>query len=257
MSDINGKRSVLARAFDILNCFSGGVERSVSDVCATTGLPPATVHRMLASLAEHGAIDRTSWGRYRLGSGLWRLGHSVHDIRTLRDVARPALVDLHSSTRLPVALATRSGEDLQVIDKIAGRKVGQAWEHLGTPRLDEHAGGLVLLAWAEASDRPRTGAMSPSDEFAWRQELAEIRRVGFAHSRPGVDQAGPAVWAAAPVFSEDQTVTTCVMIGGVRGQHPPVALARLARTTAAEISAGLKAHGSASVSKPATHGSHA
>jgi DNA-binding IclR family transcriptional regulator len=256
MSDVNGKRSVLARAFDILNCFGGGVERSVSDVCASTGLPPATVHRMLASLAEHGAIERTSWGRYRLGSGLWRLGHTVHDIRTLRDVARPALVDLHSSTRLPVALATRSGEQLQVIDKIAGRKVGPVWEHLGVPRLDEHAAGLVLLAWAGPGERPTlAGAPSDSAGFARRQELAEIRRSGFAYSRPGADQPGPAIWAAAPVFNDDQTVRTCVMIGGVRGQHPPVALARLARTTALEISAGLKA--AASMDEPAAHGTHA
>lgn len=254
MGDINGKRSVLARAFDILNCFGGGAERSVADVCAATDLPPATVHRMLASLTEHGAIERTSWGRYRLGPGLWRLGHDVHDIRTLRDVARPALIDLHSSTRLPVALATGAGERLQVIDKIAGRKVAPVWEHLGSPRLHEHAGGLVLLAWSGGPTRPQV-AVPPAhlDEFAWRQELAEIRRAGFAHSRPGADQPGPAIWAAAPVFSDDQTVATCVMIGGVRGQHPPLALARLARTTATEISEGLKSHSAESTA----HGAHA
>lgn len=256
MSDLNGKRSVLARAFDILNCFGGGVERSVSDVCASTGLPPATVHRMLASLAEHGAIERTSWGRYRLGASLWRLGHSVHDIRTLRDVARPALIDLHATTRLPVALATRSGDLLQVIDKIAGRKVSQAWEHLGTPRLSEHPAGLVLLAWSGQEDLLATGEPAANDRgFAWRQQMAEIRRAGFAYSGPGSDPGGPAIWAAAPVFSDTQTVSTCVMIGGVRGQHPPVALARLARTTALEISAGLKA--ARSLDEPAVDGTHA
>ncbi|MCL3820379.1 IclR family transcriptional regulator [Aeromicrobium wangtongii] len=239
---MTGRRGVLARAFDILGCFAGGAERSVADVCHATDLPPATVHRMLATLAEHGAIERTSWGRYRLGPSLWRLGHDVHEIRRLRDCARPALIDLHATTRLPVALATREGDRLQVMDKIAGRKVaGWAWTALGTPRLTEHPGGLVLLAWGATPQHP--GTQSPPagrDEFAWRQELAEIRRQGFCHSRPADAAANPAIWAAAPVFSVDKSVTTCVIIGGVHGEHPPAALGRLARTTATEISAGLR-----------------
>lgn len=242
MTEIAGRRGVLARAFDILGCFAGGAERSVADVCSSTDLPPATVHRMLATLAEHGAIERTSWGRYRLGPVLWRLGHDVHEIRRLRDCARPALIDLHATTRLPVALATREGEHLQVMDKIAGRKVAAwAWTALGTPLLTQHPGGLVLLAWGGTQHRPGAPA-SPTgrDEFAWRQELAEIRRQGFCHSRPADGATSPAIWAAAPVFSADKSVTTCVVIGGVHGEHPPAALGRLARTTATEISDGLR-----------------
>ncbi|MCD9199834.1 IclR family transcriptional regulator [Aeromicrobium wangtongii] len=239
---MTGRRGVLARAFDILGCFAGGAERSVADVCHATDLPPATVHRMLATLAEHGAIERTSWGRYRLGPSLWRLGHDVHEIRRLRDCARPALIDLHATTRLPVALATREGDRLQVMDKIAGRKVaGWAWTALGTPLLTQHPGGLVLLAWGATPQHPGTQAPPAGrDEFAWRQELAEIRRQGFCHSRPADVAANPAIWAAAPVFSIDKSVTTCVIIGGVHGEHPPAALGRLARTTATEISAGLR-----------------
>jgi DNA-binding IclR family transcriptional regulator len=252
MTEIAGRRGVLARAFDILGCFAGGAERSVADVCTSTDLPPATVHRMLATLAEHGAIERTSWGRYRLGPSLWRLGHDVHEIRRLRDCARPALIDLHATTRLPVALATREDEHLQVIDKIAGRKVaGWAWPALGTPLLTEHPGGLVLLAWG-GHHRAAPAAPAGGDEFAWRQELAEVRRQGFCHSRVAGGQAGSAIWAAAPVFSADRSVTTCVLIGGVRGEHPPAALGRLARATAGEISDGLRL----SVASP-VHGAEA
>lgn len=250
MSEITGRRGVLDRAFDILSCFGGGVERSVADVCSATELPPATVHRMLATLSELGAIERTSWGRYRLGPSLWRLGHDVHDIRKLRDCARPALIDLHASTRLPVALATREGNHLQVIDKIAGRKVAQAWTALGTPLLTKHPGGLVLLAWGST---PGGVPAANQDEFAWRQGLADIRRQGFAHTRPSTKTTSTAIWAAAPVFGADRSVSTCVMIGGVRGQHPPVALARLARSTADEISDGLRL----TAATPVAHGAEA
>ncbi|MEU2894748.1 helix-turn-helix domain-containing protein [Streptomyces sp. NPDC088106] len=242
MSEINGKRGVLARAFDILGCFTGGVrERSVADICAVTDLPPATVHRMLATLSEHGAIERTGRGRYRLGPRLWRLGHGVPDIRLLRDCARPALVDLHASTRLPVALATREGDRLHIIDKIAGRGTVQVWEQLGTPVLDEHPAGVVLLAWSGDPDRrPASRPLRGGEQFAWRQQLAEVRRLGLAHSPTGAQHTSPLVWAAAPVFSDDQSVSTCVMIGGRRGEHPPVSLGRLARTTARDISTALR-----------------
>ncbi|WP_331449064.1 hypothetical protein [Streptomyces prasinus] len=36
-------------------------------------------------------------------------------------------------------------------------------------------------------------------------------------------------------------MSTCVMIGGRRGQHPPISLGRQARATARDISAGLRA----------------
>ena len=242
MSEINGKRSVLARAFDILGCFAGGEpERSVAEVCAATNLPPATVHRMLASLAEHGAIERSGRGRYRLGTRLWRLGHGVPDIRALRDSARPALIDLHASTRLPVALATYDDNRVHLIDKIAGRSTTPIWERLGTPALHQHPAGHVLLAW-DTDREAGAHAVDSRDDFAWRQTLAQVRKVGFAHSPVGAQETSPIVWAAAPVFGEDQRVTTCVLIGGKRNQHPPVALGRLVRTAAHDISAALRSH---------------
>ncbi|MGW7222524.1 IclR family transcriptional regulator [Streptomyces sp. NPDC054826] len=205
-------------------------------------MPPATVHRMLATLSEHGAIERTGRGRYRLGPRLWQLGHGVPDIRLLRDCARPALVDLHASTRLPVALATRKSDRLHIMDKIAGRGTVRVWEQLGTPALDEHPAGLVLLAWGNDPERrPASRPLRSEEQFAWRQQIAQVRRLGFAHSPIGAGYTSSLVWAAAPVFAEDQTVNTCVMIGGRRGEHPPVSLGRLARTTARDISAGLRA----------------
>ncbi|MBM9461203.1 helix-turn-helix domain-containing protein [Nocardioides sp. zg-536] len=255
MSDINGKRGVLQRAFDILGCFGGpDPDRSVADVCAMTGLPPATVHRMLATLSEHGAIDKVGRGRYRLGSRLWRLGHGVPDIRNLRDCARPALVDLHASTRLPVALASAEGDRLHLIDKIAGRSTTAVWQQLGTPRLAEHPAGLALLAWSEDQGVRIAQETHPRfSEFAWRQHIARIRQAGFAHSATGAEYTAPLVWGAAPVFGDRPDAQVCVMLGGRRGQHPPVALGRLAKTTAQDISAALRKLSS----EPSLSGTHA
>lgn len=239
MSDMNGKRGVLARAFDILGCFAHEPERSVSEICTLTGLPPATVHRMLATLADHDAIARTGRGRYRLGPSLWRLGHDVPEIRALRDAARPALVDLHASTRLPVALASSADERIQLIDKITGSKTVRAWTELGTPYRDQHPAGLVLHAWNETLPRRVTAQAIGISDFRWQQEMAQIRRDGFACSPPVQEGRSPLVWAAAPIMQGGK-VETCVLIGGKRGEHPPVALGRLVRTTARDISAHLQ-----------------
>ena len=99
MESTESRRSVLGRAFDILECFADGEpEQTIGSLCAKTDLPPATVHRMLANLTEWGAVERTSRGRYRLGMRLWRLGWGVPSARNLKDIARPYLVDLHGAT---------------------------------------------------------------------------------------------------------------------------------------------------------------
>src|SRR5690606_22559789 len=89
------KRSVLGRAFEILDCFAGGNEMTVAGICERTGLPPATVHRMLAALVEWEGVERLARGRYRLGARIWRLGIGAPQVRRLRELAQPYLVDLH------------------------------------------------------------------------------------------------------------------------------------------------------------------
>lgn len=45
----------------------------------TTGLHPSTAFRILASLIEHGLVERSETGRYRLGYKLLQLGNRVRD----------------------------------------------------------------------------------------------------------------------------------------------------------------------------------
>ena len=48
----------------VLDAFSPArPELSLADISRTTGLPPATLYRLLRELTGHGAIQRTSTGR--------------------------------------------------------------------------------------------------------------------------------------------------------------------------------------------------
>lgn len=240
-----GRRSVLGRVFDILDCFSGPEpDQSITSLCDQTGLPAATVHRLLATLVDWGAVERSGRGQYRLGMRLWRLGWGVPEARTVRDVARPHMVDLYAATGELVVLGSRDGDDLLLVDQIAGSAAGQALRAGRRRPLGSCAAGLLYLAHMDLDElRSRLaestlGLPEPlrRDEFKLLQLLGEIRRTGMASTR---DRG--CVWLSAPVFNEESDLRSTISV------LLPHDRARLARLTpliaraAREISAGLGA----------------
>ncbi|HEY6800016.1 MAG TPA: IclR family transcriptional regulator, partial [Agromyces sp.] len=212
----DAKRSVLGRAFDILDCFAGGTEMSVTGICERTGLPPATVHRMLAALVEWGGVERVGRGRYRLGTRIWRLGIGAPQVRRLRELAQPYLVDLHVVTRGTVYLGVRDGSDAVFADRIT-RVKPTAKSVRATRRmpLQSTGGGRVLLAYSEdawtrlqedAEHSEALAAVVPS----LRKELAEIRTTGVGVSRN--DGLPGRTTVAAPVFGEEGVIVASVAV---------------------------------------------
>lgn len=241
----DSKRSVLGRAFEILDCFAvDEPEQTVASVCKATGLPPATVHRMLAHLIEWGAVERTARGRYRLGMRLWRLGWGVPNARALRDVARPYLVDLHSGTGEAAVLASRDRDDLILVDIIAGHSASADCRPPRRMPLIRIAPGLVLLAFSRPDKLNRdlqrmtdAAGGSRGEDLRLRQLLAEIRRTSLAvtHAPPG---SGPS-FIAAPVFDEHGEIR-CSLALAVPEARLTVAplvtvVARAARTVSREL----------------------
>ncbi len=51
---------------------------SLKTLSSTTRLHPSTAFRILASLIEHGFVERSSAGHYRLGIKLSQLGYRAH-----------------------------------------------------------------------------------------------------------------------------------------------------------------------------------
>lgn len=229
----DSKRSVLGRAFDILECFSGSTEQSITGLCHETGLPPATVHRMLANLVEWGAVERAGRGRYRLGRRLWRLGNDVPSSRTLKDTARPCLVDLHSMTGEIAVLASADDDRVVVADVIAGRSAFRSWTAPRQLPLLDSAPGLAILA-NQSYDVARAAVGSDGDDFKLRQQFSEIRRNGVAVVRDGA-----MVWVSAPMFDEtgDVRSTMSSVVPAHRLNLP--AVTRLVTGAARAVSAEL------------------
>mgnify|MGYP006284464443 CR=1 FL=1 len=230
----DGKRSVLGRVFDILECFADEPEQTISSLCARTDLPPATVHRMLASLTEWGAIERASRGNYRLGMRLWRLGWGVPQARRMRDVARPHLVDLHGMTGEVATVCSRDGNAIIVVDVIAGKAASIQWTMPRTLPFATSASGLVFTAFGpQIGD----GASDGRADFALRQELHEIRRQGFAVSMP--DRPGDPAWVAAPIMGELGQVRSTIALAVPSERLRPVPMGRVVAEAARAVSASL------------------
>ncbi|MFY9634168.1 MAG: IclR family transcriptional regulator [Cellulosimicrobium cellulans] len=214
--DEETKRSVLGRAFEILDCFSGGAEMTVAGICEHTSLPPATVHRMLAALVKWEGVERLSHGRYRLGMRIWRLGIGAPQVRQLRDLAQPYLVDLHVATRGTVYLGVRDGSDGLFTDRITRVKAtaGSARAARRLP-LYRTGGGRVLLAYSpDAWDE--LCEVSEADEAlaerlpGLRKELAQIRHAKVAVTRD--DGLPGRTSVAAPIFGSSGEIVASITV---------------------------------------------
>jgi DNA-binding IclR family transcriptional regulator len=240
----DSKRTVLGRAFEILDCLAGGHEMTVTGICADTGLPPATVHRLLAALVEWGGVEKVARGRYRLGPRIWRLGIGAPQLRRLRELAQPYLVELHVVTRGTVYLGIRDGANAVFADRITRVKPTPGSSRV-TRRMPLQATGCgqVLLAYSddawrrlceEATRNESLAAILPS----LRNHLADIRRHGLGISRN--DGLPGRTTVAAPVFGEDGDIVASVAVSFPDTRIPdPRSIVPWVLETARSISADL------------------
>src|SRR3569833_3050593 len=116
-------RSVTSRALAILDAFDAASPRlSLSEIAERSGTPLTTAHRLLAELAEWGALVRRPDSRYEIGPKLWDLGLLAPVQLELRQVAAPFLMDVHTATRDTVHLAVREGTRALYVEHISGRE---------------------------------------------------------------------------------------------------------------------------------------
>ena len=211
------KRSVLGRAFDILDCFEGaGDEVSVAHIVEKTGLPPATVHRLLGTLLHWGGVERQAHGRYRLSDRVWRLGLGAPAVKRLHEIAQPILVQLHVATQGTVYLAVRDEGYGLFVDRIT--RIKSTPETMNASRrlpLDQTGGGRVLLAFSPDAQYERhlinkgnPAAARNKDDL--REILDNIRRSGVAVTHDDVLPGRLSV--AAPIFDAEKEIVASVSV---------------------------------------------
>ena len=183
--------SVVHRAFDILGAFAGSAgtdhELTLSDVARRTGMPKTTVHRLLATLVDIGALDVEA-GRFRISLSMLPIVTASPEA-AVRSTAMPYLLALHRAVGHTIHLCVLRGSDVVYLEKLHGPESRLFPTDVGMslPAHCTAVGKSLLAASDQDADsiptvRRMTGLTERSvvDPIAIRASLAQIRQRGIA-----------------------------------------------------------------------------
>lgn len=179
----------------------------LAELCARTGLPRATAHRLAAGLEVHRLLSRDGDGRWRPGSALAELSAAAAD--PLVVAGATVLPQLREITGESVQLYRREGVQRVCVAALEPAAGLRDTVPVGA-RLPMTAGSAakVLLAY---SDSATVAAVLASASFGERT-LTEVRRRGWAQSvaerEPGVASV------SARVCNRDGAVVAAVSVSG-------------------------------------------
>ncbi|MFC3437123.1 IclR family transcriptional regulator [Nocardia seriolae] len=179
----------------------------LNELCARTGLPRATAHRLAVGLETHRMLARDSQGLWRPGPALSELATTASD--PLLDAAATILPRLREITGESVQLYRRDGNARVCVAAMEPAAGLRDTVPIGA-RLPLTAGSAakVLLAWADP-ELQRT--ILPEAVFGERA-LAEVRRRGWAQS--AAERAAGVASVSAPVRDAAGGVIAAVSVSG-------------------------------------------
>jgi DNA-binding IclR family transcriptional regulator len=199
--------SLLSRAVRIFEVF--GPDRMtlrVTDIAQRTGLPVATVSRLVAELVDHGLLARNGDRTVRIGMRMWELATRASPTLTLRDAAMPFMEDVHAVVGNHVQLGVLEGEDVLFVEQLSAHHSAISSTHLaGRLPATRSTCGLVMLAFGHPqlaeSAVERLDGDAGSNEIGsaaeLRAQLTTIRRDGYALCRARINRESMGV--AVPV----------------------------------------------------------
>nr|MDT0661276.1 IclR family transcriptional regulator [Micromonospora sp. DSM 115978] len=249
MTDRNGV-SAVDKTLDVIEAL---VEQSrLTEIAASTGLPKATVHRILQAMVDRGLARPSGDGHYFTGPKLVALAGRVMHRLDLPSQVRPHLVELQQRTGRTVHLALLSGDEAVYVVKVEAGKPYQLASRVGMSlHLHSTSIGKAALAAmpddevtavADRTGLPRRTPRTITDLPRLLAELGAVRGRGWAEDHEE-NEAGVSATGAA-VFDHAGHV-----IGGVSaaalsyevGDQDPAEVGRHVLDAAAQVSRTLGA----------------
>ncbi len=239
------ERSVVDRTLSILGVFDRDNRTlTLSDISRRSGLPVATVHRIVNKLHGWGALERNEEGGYSIGLRLWETAMLAPRYSGLAEAAQPHLVALQGQSGGAATLVLRDGTESVCLSFVS--KDPALMAYWGDPgyRLPLHvtATGLVLLAHAGVvvQDEVCTGplrahtAATITSGTTLKNYLNKVRRDGYAMVYGTLREGHGAI--AAPVRNARGAVVAAVGVVGSLDMLQPTRLAPLVLSTAEAVS---------------------
>lgn len=233
----------LNRALDILELIAEHRGIGIREIAQISGLPPATVHRMVATLTQRGYLNKREPTRhYSLSPKFMVLGERVQQQIDIVAVARPHLETLMTASRENANLCIRDGHkiiyidqvgspdhNLQIFTKLGGSAplyasgVGKVFlAHMNAPALDAYLKAVEL--------RPFT-THTKTAPSALREEIAAIQKIGYAVDDQERELGVRCV--AAPVFNHARQVAAAISVSGAAQRIPKQRLKKLGQQVVA------------------------
>lgn len=196
---------VLDRAVAIL-CAVSHEPRSLAELCADTGLPRATAHRLASALETHRLLARSRDGRWSIGPMLIQFAEGSDALIT---AAGPILESLQAATNESVQLYRLTGTTRTCI---AAREPEQGLNNIvpagSQMPLTAGSAAKIFLAWAKPE--LREDVMSQARFTA--DDLDKVRSRGLAESVSEREIGLASV--SAPVFDADGELLAALSVSG-------------------------------------------
>lgn len=228
----------LVKVVRVLDAFSTRNRTlSLTDICAATGYPKSTVHRLLGAMRETGLLDQDPGrDRYRLGTKLFELGNTVLANMELHREARPFVDALSRQGGQAVHLAVFDGQRAIVIHRAdaSPEKLLAAHTIEQTPVHCTSVGKAILAFQPDTVVRKIMNAgltrytdTTITEPSALLAALATVRETGYAvdegEHQPGLRCIG------APVRDRSGQVIAGISLTGPSWRMPLAEMESLAR----------------------------
>ncbi|GAB6928738.1 IclR family transcriptional regulator [Paenibacillus sp. JCM 10914] len=206
------------RALDILMCFTKNSELALTEISALIGLHKSTVHRLLTTLEDRGFVVRNKeTEKYRLGLKIWEL--SMHLSQSDDPAIRllPAMEALRDRLGETVSLYLRDEAERLRIQAVQSNQAIRRVAQVGV-RLPLYVGASskVLVAFAPQVDQDELlnsqDWPESVDREVYRQQLAEILKVGYAISMEEREPGAAAV--SVPIFDRYGKAAAALSMSG-------------------------------------------
>jgi IclR family acetate operon transcriptional repressor len=179
----------IERAFSVLELVAAnGGSMALSSLARGAGLPPATLHRLAATLVDLGYLRQEASRRYALGPRLTLLADSSRN--RLGASALPHLGHLVDAIGETANLAMLDGDEVAYVAQAPGRHAMRMFTEVGR-RVSPHctAVGKALLATSRDAEvrallartgLPRHTPHTFTDPEEFLAELGRVRELGYA-----------------------------------------------------------------------------
>jgi IclR family acetate operon transcriptional repressor len=224
----------------LLDLIAGQDGLAAADLAERAGLPPSTVHRLLATLAGHGFVRQDGeTGAWTIGVKAFTVGQAFVRVRKIEALGRPAMRALMEAAQETVNLGVIEGDEVVFLAQVECHAPIRAFFRPGR-RGPLHASGIgkailahrdpvAVAALVGPGPLPAFTETTVTDPAALAAMLVGTRARGW--SLDDEEHTLGMRCVAAPIFDEAGEAVAAISVSGPGVRLTPPEIPRIAALT--------------------------